>query len=99
VYRRPLQVSFAQIEKILDAGLLRPPAAQLEHPGRRVDPDDADSGLRGRDGDATRPDTELDYRSTGLARLRDVEIDVLRDAATPRVVQRRYRIVRAHRGR
>ena len=42
------------------------------------------------------PDRELDHRAAGRERLLDVEADVLRDRAAPRVVERRDRVVERH---
>ena len=48
---------------------------------------------RRRDGDPAGADAELDDRAAGLARLVDVEGDVLDDAAAPGVVERRDPVV------
>ena len=60
-----------------DACLLGPRPADLEHPGRGVDADHRDAGLRDRDGDPAGADAELDDRAAAarprLPRLGDVE--------------------------
>jgi hypothetical protein len=57
-----------------------------------------DAGGGGRDRDAARADAELDDGATRGERLVDIEADVLDDAAAPRVVQARDRVVGAYAG-
>src|SRR5712691_991100 len=90
---RLAQVAETEVEQLRDAGALGPLAADVEHPGRGVDADHAHPGSGGRDRDPARSDPELDDRASGLARLLDVEADVLGDADAPRVVEPRDRVV------
>ena len=61
-----------------------------EHPGRSVDPDDVEPGLRERDRHPPGAATQLEDRATGLLRERPVERDVItgRDDGSHRVVDR-----------
>ena len=91
---RPRVVAEPQVEQTGDAGQLRRLAADVEHSRRRVDADDGDAGRGDGDGDAARADPELhDGPGCRQRRLLDVEGDVLDDAAAPRVVERRDRVV------
>ena len=62
--------------------------AEGEHALGVVDPDHAHARLRDRDGDPPGADAELDDGPARLPCLCDVEVDVLGDAAAPRVVER-----------
>ena len=95
VHRRVAQVAEAQVEQSATPAASARRAADLEHPGRRVDADhrDAASAI----GTAIRP-VPTPSSTTGpprLARLLDVEGDVLGDAAAPRVVELGDRVVGA----
>ncbi len=93
--RRPAVVAEPQVDERLDPGAPRAPAADLEHPRRRVDADHRDPRLGGRNGDAAGADAELDDGAAGLGRLADVEGDVLRHLAAPVVVDLGDRVVDA----
>ena len=85
-HRRVAHVAEPEIEELPDPFgspvLLR----DLEHPGRGVDADQTDAGLRDRDRDPPGAAGELDDRPAGRASLRHVELHVLGDARAPRVV-------------
>ena len=67
-----------------------------EHPLGVVDADHTDARGRDRHRDPAGADTELDDRAARRERLLDVELDVLDDAPTPRVVQLGDRVVLRH---
>ena len=94
VDRRLAQVAEAEVDELGDAVAPRRAPGDLEHRGRAVDADDADAGLRDRDGDPAGAARELDDGAAGGDRLLDVELDVLGDARAPRVVEPRDRVVR-----
>jgi hypothetical protein len=94
VDRRVAHVAVTQIE--LDARQLGPLARHVQHPGREVDPDDADAGRGDRHRDPARADSELEHRPAGADCLVHVERHVLDDAPRPRVVEPRDLVVRAH---
>ena len=88
------KIALPEVEERSDARRLRPFAANLEHPRRRVDSDQRHARLGGGNGNPAGADAELDHcRPTGaagsrrLASLGDVEPDVLGDAPAPRVVE------------
>src|SRR5262249_10921705 len=93
VDRRPAQVAEPQVEPFRDAGFPRPLGADSEHPRGGIDADHMSARERGRNGDPTGADAELHDLATRRERLVDVERDVLDDACTPRVVERRDGVV------
>jgi hypothetical protein len=95
---RPPVVTEPQVEPTRDARELGLLPADVEHAGRRVDPDDVDAGGGYRDRDAARADPELHDGPRCARGFFDVEGNVLDDAPAPRVVQPRDRVVGARGG-
>ena len=89
------KIAEAEIEELSDGGGLCRAGAGGEHLAGGVDADDRDPGPGDRDRDSAGADPELDDRPARLARLRDVEADVLDDASAPGVVELRDRVVGA----
>ena len=95
VDRRCAEITEAQVEELGDAFVLGAPTAGSEHLARGIDPDHLDALLRDRDRDPAGSDAELHDGPARLARLGDVEPDVLGHAAAPRVVELGDRVVGA----
>ena len=93
VERVGAQVAEPQVEQVGDALGLGAAAAGGEHLARGIDADHADALLRDRNRDPPGADSELDDGTAGPARLGDVEVDVLGDAAAPGVVELGNRVV------
>ncbi len=99
VDRRLAQVADAKVDEVVRRLLPRRHArATSSIPGEESTPITSTPAFAIGNGDPSRPDGELDDRTTGRERVVDVELDVLGDRATPRVVERRDRVVERHAG-
>jgi hypothetical protein len=95
---RPAEVAEPEVEAVCHAGGFRCTAADGEHRGRVVDPDDELAAGCDRHRDPSRADSELHDGRLDAGRLPDVEPDVLGDRAAPRVVELGDRVVGARGG-